>query len=56
MTRHGKELAAIVPMKDLSLLARLRALLEKQDYEAAVKELAETGARPWDEVKRELDL
>lgn len=56
VTRHGKELVAIVPVEDATLLARLRGLLEKRDYEAALREIAETGTVPWEEVRRELDL
>lgn len=43
VTRHGKELVAIVPLEDANLLDRLRGLLEKRDYEAAMKAVAETG-------------
>lgn len=56
VTRHGKELVAIVPLEDATLLDRLRGLLEQRDYEAAMKAVAETGTVPWDEVRRELDL
>ena len=56
ITRHGKELAAIVPLEDATLLDRLRSLLEAKDYEAALREVAEAGTVPWDEVRRELDL
>jgi len=56
VTRHGKELVAIVPVEDATLLERLRALLEKRDYEAALEAVAALGTVPWDEVRRELDL
>ncbi|MGD8322686.1 MAG: type II toxin-antitoxin system Phd/YefM family antitoxin [Gemmatimonadota bacterium] len=56
VTRHGKELVAIVPVGDATLLERLRALLEKRDYEAALEAVSELGTVPWDEVRRELDL
>jgi prevent-host-death family protein len=56
VTRHGKELVAIVPVADATILERLRALLEKRDYEAALEAVAELGTVPWDEVRRELDL
>lgn len=56
VTRHGKELVAIVPVEDATLLERLRALLEKRDYEAALEAVAELGTVPWDEVRRDLDL
>ena len=56
VTRHGKELVAIVPVEDATLLERLRVLLEKRDYEAALAVVAELGTVPWDEVRRDLDL
>lgn len=56
VTRHGRELVAIVPVGDATLLERLRVLLEKRDYEAALEAVSELGTVPWDEVRRELDL
>lgn len=56
VTRHGKELVAIVPVEEASLLERIRDLLEAREFEAALKEVAEAGTVPWDEVRRELDL
>lgn len=56
VTRHGKELVAIVPLEEATLMERLRALLEARDFEAALREIAEAGTVPWDEVRRELDL
>lgn len=56
VTRHGKELVAIVPLEEATLLDRIRGLLEAREYEAALREIAEAGTVPWDEVRRELDL
>lgn len=56
VTRHGKQLVAIVPVGDATLLERLRGLLEKHDYEAALEAVSELGTVPWDEVRRDLDL
>ncbi len=56
VTRHGKELVAIVPLRDATLLDRLRDLVEARDFEAALKEIAEAGTVSWDEVRRDLDL
>lgn len=56
VTRHGKELVAIVPVEDATLLERLRTLLEKRDYEAALEAVSALGTVPWDEVRRDLDL
>lgn len=56
VTRHGKELVAIVPVEEASLLERVRGFLEEQDVEAALREIARSGTVPWDEVRRALDL
>lgn len=56
VTRHGKELVAVVPLAEATLLERLRDLLEAREFEAALKEVARAGTIPWDEVRRELNL
>jgi prevent-host-death family protein len=56
VTRHGKELVAIVPVADATLLDRLRRLLEAHEFEAALKTLSESGTVPWEQVRRDLDL
>lgn len=56
VTRHGKELAAIVPLDEVTLLDRLRSLLARKEFEAAVEEVRTVGTRSWDDVRRDLDL
>lgn len=56
VTRHGKELAAIVPLADVALLERLRSLLADREFERAVAEVRSAETHPWDEVRRSLDL
>lgn len=56
VTRHGKELVGIVPLEDVGLLDRLRGLVAKREFASALREIAEEGTVPWDEVRRELDL
>jgi prevent-host-death family protein len=56
VTRHGKELVAIVPLEDVTFLERLRSLVARREYESALREITETGTVPWDEVRRALDL
>ena len=56
VTRHGKELVAIVPLEEVTLLDRLRTLLSKKDFEAALQEMEAAGTRSWDDVRRDLDL
>ena len=56
LTRHGKELVAIVPLEDVTLLDRLKTLLERRDFESAMAEIDEAGTVAWDDVRRDLDL
>ncbi len=56
VTRHGKELAAIVPLTDVTLLDRLRSLLDRREFAAAVDEIRSAGTRSWDDVRRALDV
>jgi len=56
VTRHGKELVAIVPLEDVTLLDRLKELLQRRDFEAAMAEIDEAGTVAWDDVRRDLDL
>jgi prevent-host-death family protein len=56
VTRHGKELVAIVPLEEVTLLDRLRALLSRKDFERALAEMEDDGTVAWDEVRRELGL
>lgn len=56
VTRHGTPLVAIVPLEDATLLDRLRTLLRRKDFEAALREAEQSGTRAWDDVRRDLDL
>lgn len=50
--RHGKDLAAVVPIQDVELL---EALEDKMDLEAARKALSEKGPRvKWEQLKKQL--
>jgi prevent-host-death family protein len=52
--RHGKDVAAVVPIEDLELL---EALEDKMDLDTARKALAEKGSRvKWDELRKEMSL
>ena len=56
VTRHGKELVAIVPLEEVTLLDRLRSLLSKKDFEAALAEMNDSGTQDWDAVRKDLDI
>jgi prevent-host-death family protein len=52
--RHGKDVAAIVPVEDLQLLESLE---ERMDLEAARAALKEKAPRiPWSRLKEQLGL
>ncbi|MEM7416633.1 MAG: type II toxin-antitoxin system Phd/YefM family antitoxin [Gemmatimonadota bacterium] len=55
VTRHGREIAAIVPVEDLNLLDRLRDALSRSDAEDALRELAEGESVSWTALRDELD-
>jgi prevent-host-death family protein len=56
VTRHGKPVAALVPMEDLGLIERVRGLLRGRDVRGALKETEELGAVSWEALRSELDL
>jgi prevent-host-death family protein len=53
LERHGKDVAALVPLEDLALLERMEARL---DLEAVREALEERGSIPWKTVKARLGL
>jgi prevent-host-death family protein len=56
VTRHGRQLAAIVPIEDLDLLDRLRGFVMRKDVARALQDLDSGRARPWQELRMELGL
>jgi prevent-host-death family protein len=54
--RHGKELAAVVPMEDAALLREVEAFIDLSDARAAVKEAQEKGTVTLEELKKQLGL
>jgi len=53
LNRRGKDVAALVPLADLTLLERLE---DRLDLEDALKALQEPGTVPWKKVKADLGL
>jgi prevent-host-death family protein len=49
LERHGKSLAALIPVEDLELLEELE---NRADLKAARKALREKGRVPWEDVKK----
>ena len=54
--RHGKELAALVPMEDLKFLEELEDKLDLEEALAALTEAENEGTVPWEKVKKDLGL
>ena len=53
LERHGKAIAVLVPMEDLS---RLEALEDRLDADAARKARRERGSIPYEDVRRKAGL
>ena len=56
ITRHGRELAALVPIEDLQLANRLRRFVARKDVARALAELDAGKAPSWDQLRDELGL
>jgi prevent-host-death family protein len=56
LTRHGKAVAAVVPIEDLELLEHLEDRIDLEDARAALKEVKKKGTKAWEKIKAELDL
>jgi prevent-host-death family protein len=56
ITRHGKELAAVVPIEDLELLEALEDRIDLEDARAALAEAKVQGTIPWEKIKGDLGL
>jgi prevent-host-death family protein len=54
ITRHGREVAAIVPLEDLQLTSRLRRFVARRDVTRALAELDAGTTATWTELRREL--
>ena len=56
ITRHGRELAALVPIEDLQLVNRLRRFVARKDVARALAELDAGKAPSWERLREELGL
>jgi prevent-host-death family protein len=56
VTRHGKELVAIVPVEDLDLLRRLRQFVSRKEVEEALQDLETGETVSWEAIKSDLGL
>jgi prevent-host-death family protein len=56
ITRHGRELAALVPIEDLQLANRLRRFVSRKDVARALAELDAGKTASWEQLRKELGL
>lgn len=56
VTRHGKGVAAIVPVEELDLLDRVRRFAARSDVADALRELEEGTAVSWSDLRQDLGL
>jgi PHD/YefM family antitoxin component YafN of YafNO toxin-antitoxin module len=51
LERHGKLVAAMVPVEDLELLEELEDRLDLEEAREALAEAKVEGTRPWEKIK-----
>lgn len=56
LTRHGRAVAALVPIEDLSLIERVRARLRRGEVEQALDDAEAGRLVSWEALRSELDL
>ena len=56
LTRHGKRVAAVVPIEDLELLESLEDARDLDEVRAALSDPANREAIGWEALKAELQL
>jgi prevent-host-death family protein len=56
ITRHGKQLVALVPIGDYELLEELEDRIDLEKTRTALAEAKAQGTIPWEQVKGELGL
>ncbi len=56
LTRHGKQVCALVPIEDLSLLERMRGAAGRQDVADALDDRSSGESTEWSVLRRELGL
>jgi prevent-host-death family protein len=53
ITRHGKEVAAVVPIEDLELIERLEDEIDIREAEKALREANKKGTIPLGKIRKE---
>ena len=56
ITRHGKEVAAVVPIEDLERIEMMENEIDVRAAGEALEEAREKGTIPWGKIKEEFGL
>jgi prevent-host-death family protein len=56
LTRHGKAVAAVVPIEDLEFLEQLEERIDIEDARTALADVKKKGTVSWDKIKTEIGL
>lgn len=56
LTRHGKAVAAVVPIEDVELLERIENRIDLEDARAALAEVKKKRTVSWKAIKAGLNL
>jgi prevent-host-death family protein len=56
LTRHGKNLAAVVPMSDFELLNELERLIDVEEARKVLAAAKKEGVKPLEDLMEELGL
>jgi prevent-host-death family protein len=56
LTRHGRRVAAVVPIEDLELLEQLEDARDLDDVRTALADIANRERIGWDDLKAQLGL
>ena len=56
ITRHGRDLVAVVPIEDLALIERLEDEIDVREAKKALADVRKRGSIPWEQAKEEMGL
>jgi prevent-host-death family protein len=56
VTRHGKRLAAVIPIEDLEVIERLEDAHDVKEARRALADVRRHGTIGWDRIKRDRKL
>ena len=56
LTRHGKRVAAVVPIEDFDLIERLEDEADLRAVKKAREDIKKHGTIPWEKLKKRLKL